>query len=99
MKDTGGLGDCPAGAREQGRRVVEVAGTIHEMGRDEHGEAYLSFAVIDEFVTVGTQFGRAERDSLQALRRGQRMSIRCMVTYDSTNRRSELLLTRCGLAP
>jgi hypothetical protein len=43
--------------------------------------------------------GKAERESLQKLRRGQRVSVRCMVLHDTNNKSAALLLTRCGVAP
>jgi hypothetical protein len=89
---------CLLGANEC--RVVEVTGTIREMGRDGLGAAYLRLATVNEFVSVEARFGKAEHESLRSLHRGQRVSIRCMVLYDTTTYGASagLLLTRCGVA-
>jgi hypothetical protein len=86
--------DCLFGDRSDGCRVVEISGNIRDMGRDDKGVAYIWLATAP--IGVIAQFGFAEQDSLQTVRRGQHISVRCMVTYRSL---AGLSLTRCGVAP
>ncbi|MBE3087841.1 MAG: hypothetical protein IMZ71_01830, partial [Chloroflexi bacterium] len=87
---------CLVGDRSDECRVVEIAGTIREMGRDDNGNGYIRLATADQFVSVEARFGKAEHESLQTLRRGERVSVRCMVLYDTTTYRASagLLLAR-----
>lgn len=93
-ENTDSLLECLGGNRVDECRVVETAGTIRDMGRDDSG-AYITLATANEFVSVTARFGKAEHESLGTLRRGQRVSVRCMVLNGSAG----LLLTRCGVAP
>ncbi len=91
--------DCLLGRDESNCHVVETSSTIRDMGRDGDG-AYISLVTAREFVVVEARFGKAEQDSLQTLRRGQHVTIRCLVRYDAKRYKSSgLLLTRCGVAP
>ncbi len=47
------------------RLVVETAGIIRDMGRDDNGVAYIRLATANEFVSVKALFGKAEHESLQ----------------------------------
>ena len=78
-----------------GCRLVETSGTILDMGRDDRGVAYIKLATRNEFASVEARFGNAEDESLQTLRRGQRVAVRCMVLYETS---AGLSLARCGVA-
>ena len=45
--------------------MVETAGTIRAIGRDDNGDAYIRLATEDEFVSV--EFGAAKGIAPQAL--------------------------------
>jgi hypothetical protein len=75
-------------------RVVEVTATVRDLGRDDRG-AYLTLATTEEFVSVSARFGKAEEPSLSRVRKGERVRIACLVTYETTA--SGVALTRCGL--
>jgi hypothetical protein len=89
---------CIGGDRDD-CRVVEVTGMIRDMGRDEHGVGVIRLGTKDQFVDVEARFGKAELESLQSLRRGQQVAVRCMVMYDSVKGKYALRLVRCGIPP
>jgi len=79
-----------------GCRTVEISGVVRDLRREANGSAYITMATSDGYDSVSAQFGEAERESLGPLRRGQRVSVRCIVT-DSDS--APFSLVRCGLAP
>lgn len=88
---------CIVGDHSDDCRVVEVTGTIRDMRRDDDGTAIVRLGTKDQFVDVEARFGEAEHKSLQSLRRGQQVAVRCMVMYDSGKGKYALRLLRCGV--
>lgn len=98
-----------AAAKYENAFVEVTGGTIRDVGRDNNGIAYIVIGPADmkevadsesdllDFArrTFTARVDRVDEADLQTLRRGQRVAVRCRVSYPQ----EKVFLTACGVAP